>query len=152
MKVVALALALFATSQASDSWKQEFTTADYDTMDLKQVFADWKESFGRGYPTIQEESRRFRIWAANLDMIIEHNSADLTYKLRLNQFADLTTDEFKMKVHGHTGSCLKRKPKSLGDRATSIIGKIEDKVLDGFKSKTAPDSIDWYVLCFNAWF
>ena len=149
MKAVALALALVATSQASDSWKQEFTTADYESMDLKQVFSDWKEAFGRGYPTIHEESRRFRIWAANLDMIIEHNSADLTYKLRLNQFADLTTDEFKIKVHGHKGSCLKRKPKSKGE--TTVIGRIEDKVMDKLKSFTAPDSIDWYVffcVCF----
>ena len=55
--------------------------------------------------TIEEESGRFRIWAANLDMIIEHNSAvcrDLKYELRLNHFADLTSAEFKIKVHGHT--------------------------------------------------
>ena len=142
MKAVALALALFATSQASESWKQEFTTDDYETMDLKQVFGDWKESFGRGYPTIQEESRRFKIWAANLDGIIEHNSADLTYKLRLNQFADLTSDEFRLKVHGHKGSCLQHKPK-LFEEQPAIIGRIEDRI-DGLR-KSAPDSIDWYV-------
>ena len=64
-------------------------------MDLKEIFSGSKESFGRGYPTIDEESIRFHIWAANLDMIIEHNSRNLPYKLRLNQFADLTSDEFK---------------------------------------------------------
>ena len=75
-------------------------------------------------------------------MIIEHNSGDFSYKLRLNQFADLTSDEFKLKIHGHDGSCLKHKARS----SSIIIGKIEDKVMDKLKSINAPDSIDWYVL------
>ena len=124
MKVVAaVALALFAVGDSSESWKQEFTSDDYDTLDLKAVFEDWKESFGRGYPTIHEESLRFKIWAANLDSIIEHNSAGLTYKLRLNQFADLTSDEFRMKVHGHKGSCLDRKPRMFS-RNSHVIGNM----------------------------
>ena len=83
---------------------------------------------------IEEESRRFRIWAANLDMFIEHNSADLT------------SDEFPIKVHGHKRSCLKPKPLSEGE--ISVIGRIENKVMDKVKSFTAPDSIDWYVFLF----
>ena len=153
MKVVALALALFAVGDCSEeSWKKEFTTADYDSLDLKSVFEDWKTSFGRGYPTIHEESLRFKIWAANLDSIIEHNSADLTYTLRLNQFADLTSDEFRMKVHGHKGSCLDHKPRHrfADEHKPAVIGNRESRRME--PRKTAPDSIDWLAIVLLFYF
>ena len=95
---------------------------------------------------IEEKSGRFCISTANLDTIIEHNSAvcrDLKSELRLNHFGDLSSDdhEFKIKVLGHRGS-----PVSEGE--TTVIGRIENKIMDKLKSFTAPDSIDWYVFLF----
>ena len=145
-KSLALFAALFVGSQASDLWKKEFIHDDYLTMDLKALFTEWKEAHSRGYPTLEEESFRFKVFAANLDHIIEYNSADLSFKLRLNQFADLTSDEFRQKVHGKKGSCLSQKP-----NLPVIGGDIRSRIQQGvksLKSKTNvanPDSIDWYV-------
>ena len=85
MKTVALALTLFATSQASESWKQAFTQADLDTVDIKTIWDDWKSSFGRGYATLQHDAHRFSIFMSNLDGIVAHNSQDSSYKMQLNQ-------------------------------------------------------------------
>ena len=153
MKVVALAFALFATSQASESWKQEFTQSDIDKADIKTIWADWKSSFGRGYATREEDAERFSVFMSNLDGIVSHNSQDSSYKLKLNQFADLTSDEFRIKVHGHTGSCLKQKPQHLRQLSNNRTPFDKSK-----KVGANPDSVDWYVifllffLCFGDFF
>ena len=37
----------------------------------------------------------------------------------------------------------------VSEGETTVIGRIENKVMDKLKSFTAPDSIDWYVFfCF----
>jgi cathepsin L len=52
-----------------------------------------------------EEYRRKTIFASNLRVIMNHNiEADLgvhTFRLGVNQFADLTTEEFKQQVNGY---------------------------------------------------
>ena len=143
MKVVALAFGLFASSQASESWKQEFTQSDVEKVDIETIWSDWKTSFGRGYATREEDSERFSIFMSNLDGIVSHNSKDSSYKLRLNQYADLTNDEFRVKVHGHKGSCLNHKPKHLRQLSHNRLPFDTSK-----KIGDNPDSIDWYVYCF----
>jgi len=64
------------------------------------------------------------------------NSQDLTFKLRLNQFGDLTMDEFRLKVHGHKGSCLssERRQKRVGSK---------NKLAGDVKAVNVPTSVDW---------
>jgi hypothetical protein len=58
------------------------------------------------------------------------NQAGHSYKLRLNQFGDIRQgDEFRMYVHGHTGSCMKQR---LGTQ------RKEEKQVGA-----VPTSIDW---------
>lgn len=45
--------------------------------------------------TDDEKERRFEIFKDNLWFILEHNSNVTTCKLGLNQFADLTNDEYR---------------------------------------------------------
>jgi len=67
-------------------------------------------------------------------MINDHNIAgDRSFTMRLNQFGDLTPDEFKYYVHGHDGSCMK---------VRTVQERVEMIEEDG-NSLTAPDSIDW---------
>ena len=138
-----LAFGLFTSSGASDSWNKEFTQSDIEKVDIKRIWSDWKESFGRGYATREEDSERFNIFMSNLDGIVSHNSKDSSYKLRLNQYGDLTNDEFRIKVHGHRGSCLHHKPKHLRDLSHNRTPFDNSK-----KVGDNPDSIDWYVFFY----
>jgi len=94
-------------------WKREFTADEFMRLNPQEIFHAWSHDFGRAYTTIEESAHRFAIWVSNLERISQTNSQQLSYKLRLNQFADLTDDEFRMKVHGNLGSCLQNKKKKF---------------------------------------
>jgi len=61
-------------------------------------FRDFKGTFGKTYAIPQEESARFKIFRDNLDIINKHNAlfeaGNSTYTLGVNQFADLTRQEW----------------------------------------------------------
>ncbi|CAN1229432.1 Senescence-specific cysteine protease SAG39 [Linum perenne] len=57
--------------------------------------------YGRSYNTPTEKETRFRIFKDNVAFIDSFNAAgDKSYKLGVNQFADLTNDEFKSSRNG----------------------------------------------------
>jgi len=116
------------------SWKKEFRTDEILNIDLRRTFSDWKQFFGKEYHSIDEEASRFVIWMDNLFKIATVNSQNLSYKLRLNQFGDLTTDEFRVKVHGHKGSCLKVDRKNVIS-ANNNVGNTAPVGI--------PASVDW---------
>ena len=51
----------------------------------------WKLSYEKVYGTEEEDSFRMGIWQQNYKLIQKHNSANLTYKMELNHFADLVS-------------------------------------------------------------
>ena len=69
-------------------------------------------------------------------MINDHNvRGEEKFTLRMNQFSDLTGDEFKLHIHGHSGSCMKKR--SVAQRIAMEPESPSDRVAD------IPDSIDW---------
>jgi len=147
MKTIAcVALAILGVMSSQDHtmlgapiWKKEFTLAEFSDMNTVHVFKQWAKDFDRAYQTIDEETRRYKIWYENLGRIATSNTQQLSYKLRLNQFADLTDDEFQMKVHGKKGSCyrdehsLSKIPKISTNQKTEVAGKLSAN----------PTSVDW---------
>ncbi|XP_038973857.1 senescence-specific cysteine protease SAG39-like [Phoenix dactylifera] len=90
--------------------------------------AQWMVQYGRVYKDAAEKEHRFQIFKANVDYIESTNQAGhRKYKLNINQFADLTTEEFRA---SHTGF----KPKPM--RATGQNF--------GYANVTdVPPSVDW---------
>jgi len=125
-------LALLLGVASSLSWHREFTTAEYRALDQKTLFEDWAKANGRSYATLEEESYRFGLWAAAMEKIIASNDQELSFKLRMNQFGDLTDDEFKLQIHGHKGSCLQIPKLEDVVKPTTIVSDI-----------AVPDSVDW---------
>jgi cathepsin L len=59
-------------------------------------FSDFAKTFGKTYASREEQLLRRNIFAANLQRIAAHNAdSTATYKMAVNQFADLTAAEFK---------------------------------------------------------
>ena len=62
------------------------------------LFVQWRKKFGKKY-SAEEESAKQAVWKDNLDTITAHNAQFdkglMTYKMGLNQFSDLSADEFK---------------------------------------------------------
>ncbi|OMO92540.1 hypothetical protein COLO4_17500 [Corchorus olitorius] len=63
----------------------------------------WMATYGRKYEHSLEKEKRFKIFKDNLEYIESFNKAgNKSYKLGLNEFSDLTRDEF---LAAHTGAC-----------------------------------------------
>jgi len=99
--------------EENDEWKQ---------------FTNFQERFHKRYETIQELETRFDIFRSNLRNIILHN-LDYTqnFTMGINQFTDLTAEEFKAKYV----SGLKAEVGSYGCKSFSSA------------ASGAPSSIDW---------
>jgi C1A family cysteine protease len=109
MKTVVALLGLAALAHGDEQiWGQEFE--DYSSLNHKAIFQEWKKDFGKTYVSLVDEAAHYLTFLDNLYLITETNAEHLSYRLRLNQFADLNSEQFKLMIHGHTGSCYKRDP------------------------------------------
>ncbi|KAI3414814.1 uncharacterized protein J3R85_015854 [Psidium guajava] len=91
----------------------------------------WMAQYSRTYKDPEEKERRREIFEKNLQFIKDFiASGNRTFKVGINQFSDLTVDEF---VRSHTGYLASKQPKSPKTASLSHQHPTED----------APDSIDW---------
>ncbi|XP_072179914.1 cathepsin L-like peptidase [Diadema setosum] len=100
---------------------------------FEEEWTAWKLKFGKTYADDFEESRRFSIWRENLAYITKHNVrydlGEFTYKLGINEYADLENDEFMELMNGHRGN--------ITSEATSA------SVFLAPENVRIPDSVDW---------
>jgi cathepsin L len=72
---------------------------------LDSAWSEFKSFHGKDYASVSHEATRRSIWEKNLKYIQSHNlRADLghhTYKLEMNVFGDMTTDEFTSQMNGY---------------------------------------------------
>ena len=133
-----LLLAMFAVSSAadmsiiaydnnhassSDSWR-----SDDEVMSL---YERWLAEHGKAYNGLGEKEKRFQIFKDNLRFIDEHNALNLSYKLGLNRFADLSNDEYRSTFLGTKPRAINRLSKTKSNRYAPRVG---DQL---------PDSVDW---------
>jgi len=133
--VIALLLGVAA------AWDKEYTLEEMRAMDTVATFEAWAKAFGRTYADNDAASRKYMTWLDNLYVIASTNSEDLSYKLRLNQFGDMTADEFRHYVHGDDGACFKPEER---DYIMNVGGQdviIEDDSVA--EPVNAPASVDW---------
>jgi len=90
-------------------------------------FSDFTQRYNKTYSS-DEYDLRYDIFRNNLERIRTHNEKNLSWKLGINQFADLTADEFKMQFLGF------KKP--LDD---NNIPRLTDYSLKGLKAPTSFD-------------
>jgi KDEL-tailed cysteine endopeptidase len=65
-----------------------------------EKFEDFRQRFNRKYESLEQLIERFEIFKDNLKFIEEHNSGFHNFTLSINQFADLTNEEFKSRNNG----------------------------------------------------
>ncbi|XP_064525438.1 pro-cathepsin H [Pseudopipra pipra] len=95
------------------------------TAEEEQLFKAWMQQFGRRYSP-DEYPRRLRIFVDNKRLIDEHNAGNHSYQMGLNQFSDMTNEEFQ-KMY------LWREPQNCSATKGSFVRS----------SGPRPDSIDW---------
>ncbi|KAK6152749.1 hypothetical protein DH2020_012388 [Rehmannia glutinosa] len=100
---------------------------------VKGLYENWLARHGKNYNAIGEKDKRFEIFKDNLRFVEEHNTANRTYKVGLNRFADLTNEEYKSLYLGTRSDAKRRFVKSKnGSRRYAFRGGDE-----------LPESVDW---------
>ncbi|XP_042482429.1 cysteine protease XCP1-like [Macadamia integrifolia] len=115
----------------------DFSIVGYSPKDLTSIdrlielFESWVSKHGKVYESIEEKWNRFEIFKDNLKHIDETNKKITSYWLGLNEFADLTHEEFKGKYLG-----LKTDLDKPRRRESSKDFRYRDV-------KDIPESVDW---------
>lgn len=121
-------------SEPSGLRGQQLELIEYN--DWKE-FTSWQEKFNKVYASNEDMETRFQVFRSNLRAIIEHNAVlDQNFTLGVNQFSDLTPEEFKaLYVSG-----LK-----IVDDESSVSAMVGSYGCKSYTStaSTAPASVDW---------
>ncbi len=126
MKILFLATSFFAVN--ADNLRGRVLTSFLDENEEWSQFTHFQERFSRRYENIGELEARFTIFRENLRNIIIHNlDHSQNFTMGVNQFTDLTPEEFKAKWVGG----LKTEVGSYGCKTFSS------------SASGAPASVDW---------
>lgn len=94
------------------TFKNATITKDIDKdeyMRIRKQFARFVEQFDKVYET-EEVFRRFNVYRDNLAFVEKHNTRDdVSYSVEMNEFSDLTFDEFKTRNGFHYEKHLQSK-------------------------------------------
>ncbi|KAI7986147.1 Senescence-specific cysteine protease SAG12 [Camellia lanceoleosa] len=83
-------------------WASEAMSRTLYEASMSERHEQWMADHGRVYKDNTEKEMRFKIFNDNVQFIESFNSAgNRPYKLSINQFADLTNDEFQASHNGY---------------------------------------------------
>jgi len=96
-------------------------------MEMQGKFVSWVKDFKKDFP-VDEVFSRFDTFKTNVAKIEAHNAlADKTFTMSVNEFADLTADEFKFMYYGFNA-----KSNAFGEKFTAPAGY-----------QARADGVDW---------
>jgi C1A family cysteine protease len=122
-------LASFLTVVSSEGLRGRVMTSFLDETDEWKQFSNFQERFSKRYENLQELESRFQTFRSNLKNIILHNlDYNQNFTMGINQFTDLTPEEFKAK---YVGGGSKQNLGSFGCKSFSS------------NAAGAPASLDW---------
>lgn len=147
VSVLAIVVVLFYSPAASESTTTSSTAGEdrlsivgYSPEDLSSdnrlldLFESWASKHGKRYKNLEEKLLRFENFMDNLKHIDQSNKeANKTYWLGLNEFADLSHEEFRSRYLGFRSGRFPRRKKS-GDSALNFKYRNAYKI---------PKSMDW---------
>ncbi|KAJ4717315.1 Cysteine proteinase [Melia azedarach] len=108
---------------------------------LLELFESWSSKHGKNYKTVDEKLHRLQIFVDNLKHIDQRNKEVRSYWLGLNEFSDLSHEEFKNKYLG-----LKVHDFSSRTRINNINRRSNTCSSGEFSYKNAkdlPEAVDW---------
>ena len=100
-----------------------------DDLSMAAAYARWVAQYGRVYKDAAEKALRFDVFKANVEFINTFNAGNHKFWLGVNQFADLTDNEFRAQANS-------------GYKRGSV------RVATGFKYENVslgviPETVDW---------
>ncbi|EPS64955.1 cysteine protease, partial [Genlisea aurea] len=136
-----LLLLISSLSSLSDCREISGISSDADRRILrsddeaKSAFESWIAEHKKTYGSAAEKQKRFEIFKNKLNYIDERNAIPgRLYKLGLNRFSDLTSEEYRKTFLGYKPSLRRRNSTTVGRR---------DVYAPAVGKKNLPTSVDW---------
>eukprot|EP00438_Fugacium_kawagutii_P030714 Skav202272 [mRNA] locus=scaffold7051:169:965:+ [translate_table: standard] len=96
--------------------------------DVQQAYDQFLKDFGKSYDSVEKQAR-FTAFAENYEYIQRENAKGHSYQLGLNEFSDMSMDEFKMS--------------KLGMMPESMWGDVPSGGMHKVSNASLPKSVDW---------
>ncbi|MCL7044761.1 hypothetical protein MKW94_009792 [Papaver nudicaule] len=137
-----LSFLLFLTSLSL--LDMNFSIVGYEPEDLTSIdklidlFESWLSKHGKAYKSIEEKLERFEVlFKENLKHIDETNKKVTSYWLGLNEFADISHEEFKDKYLGLKGDHYQMPERTRDSSSSTNEDSSDAEFMD------LPKSVDW---------
>ncbi|KAG8057253.1 hypothetical protein GUJ93_ZPchr0002g24730 [Zizania palustris] len=106
---------------------------------MLERFEQWMSRHGRAYTDAGEKQRRFEVYRSNVELVEEFNSMSNGYKLADNKFADLTNEEFRVKMLGFRP----QSPHVTIQQALNTCSSADRGMGEESRDDILPKSVDW---------
>ena len=104
-----------------ETWISQAMSRTFIEASLAERHEKWMAQYGRNYAGNAEKKRRYRIFKENAKFIDKFNNEENhTYKLNVNEFADLTNEEFIASCTGYKIPTLRSSPKTTTFKYKSL--------------------------------
>ena len=100
---ILLAIAAFSSVKKNTS-----QLAEIQNPSVKDIFDKWSNLHGKNYASSEENTYRMRVFLRNWLEVNRVNDLNLGYTLGLNEFSDMTPEEFQAKHLGYAPSSTPR--------------------------------------------
>ncbi|GFZ10148.1 granulin repeat cysteine protease family protein [Actinidia rufa] len=108
------------------------------------MFESWLVRHRKSYNALGEKERRFEIFKENLSFVDKHNAdMDRSYRVGLNQFADLTGEEYKSM---YLKTKISPRRMNVSDRYEPRVGDQLPDFIDG-REKGSSVFLGFFVHC-----
>lgn len=110
------------------------TSGDEEADHYKEAFESFIIQYGKVYESSQEKASHFAAFKASLQFVEAENAKDLSYKLRINSFADQTVEEF---VGNRLGLSSPTRSHQKLWKGMPYLG------MDFYSGEELPSRVDW---------
>ena len=99
----------------------------FATTDYSSLFKEFQNTYNKTYSHNQDFNYRFQIFKDNLDLINNHNAQNLSWKLEMNEWSDLSWEEFRQFKTGY-----------IPQKKTKLLSYNVENIKTDY-----PSSLDW---------
>jgi len=100
--------------------------ANVSESQYSSLFGAWKTKYGKAYATEDEEAMRYAIFKANFDRVSVHNAKGMSFTMQMNEFGDLTGNEFGAgRIGGYKPRKLRRESEAFVSSGIALPTSVD---------------------------